>query len=144
MGIPSILARYDNPYDVTIMMFSESFPCGPIAFWAFRDHIDNRNTLVVAKHADVGLQDELGCTMLHKAVQKKQPQNQADIIQVRLCTHSSPWWRHQMETFSAYLALCVGNSPVPVNYPHKGPVTRSFDDFFDLRLNKRLSKQPWG
>ena len=30
------------------------------------------------------------------------------------------WWRHQMETFSALLALCVGNSPVPVNSPHKG------------------------
>ena len=24
------------------------------------------------------------------------------------------------------------------------PVTRRFDVFFDLRLNKRLSKQPWG
>ena len=23
-----------------------------------------------------------------------------------------PWWRHQMEIFSASLALCVGNSPV--------------------------------
>ena len=41
------------------------------------------------------------------------------------------WWRHQMETFSALLALCAGNSPV----------TRSLDIFFDLRLNKRLSKQ---
>ena len=30
------------------------------------------------------------------------------------------WWRHQMETFSALLALCVGNPPVPVNSPHKG------------------------
>ena len=30
------------------------------------------------------------------------------------------WWRHQMETFSALLALCAGNSPVPVNFPHKG------------------------
>ena len=27
---------------------------------------------------------------------------------------------HQMETFSALLAICVGNSPVPVNSPHKG------------------------
>ena len=26
----------------------------------------------------------------------------------------------------------------------RGPVTRSFDAFFDLRLNKRLSKQWWG
>ena len=30
------------------------------------------------------------------------------------------WWRHQMETFFALLALCAGNSPVPVNSPHKG------------------------
>ena len=30
------------------------------------------------------------------------------------------WWRHQMETFSALLALCAGNSPVPVNSPYKG------------------------
>ena len=30
------------------------------------------------------------------------------------------WWRHQMETFSAWLALCAGKSPVPVNFPHKG------------------------
>ena len=32
----------------------------------------------------------------------------------------------------------------PVNSPHNGPVTRSFDVFFYLRLNKRLSKQSWG
>ena len=32
----------------------------------------------------------------------------------------SPRWRHQMETFSALLALRAGNSPVPVNSPHKG------------------------
>ena len=32
----------------------------------------------------------------------------------------TPWWRHQMETLSALLALCAGNSPVPVNSPHKG------------------------
>ena len=31
-----------------------------------------------------------------------------------------PWWRHQMETFSALLAICAGNSPVPVNSSHKG------------------------
>ena len=30
------------------------------------------------------------------------------------------WWRHQMETFSALLAICAGNSPVPVTSPHKG------------------------
>ena len=54
------------------------------------------------------------------------------------------WWRHQMETFSALLAICAGNSPIPGEFPAQRPVTRSFDVFFDLRLNKRLSKQPWG
>ena len=41
-----------------------------------------------------------------------------------------------METFSALLAICVGNSPVPGEFPAQRPVTRSFDVFFDLRLNK--------
>ena len=53
------------------------------------------------------------------------------------------WWRHQMETFSALLAICAGNSPVTGGSPTQKPVTRSFDGFFDLRLNKRLSKQTW-
>ena len=54
------------------------------------------------------------------------------------------WWRHQMETFSALLALCAGKPPVTGEFPSQRPVTRSFDVFFDLRLNKRLSKQSWG
>ena len=54
------------------------------------------------------------------------------------------WWRHQMETFSTLLALCVGNSPVTGEFPEQRPVTLSFDVFFDLHLNKWLSKQLWG
>ena len=53
-------------------------------------------------------------------------------------------WRHQMESFSALLALCAGNSPVTGEFPVQKPVTRSFDVFFDLRLNEQLSKQSWG
>ena len=45
---------------------------------------------------------------------------------------------------SALLATCVGNSPATGEYPAQRPVTRSFDVFFHLRLNKRLSKQSWG
>ena len=52
-----------------------------------------------------------------------------------------PWWRHQMETFSALLAICAGNSPVPGEFPTQRPVTRSFVVFFDQHPNKRLSKQ---
>ena len=29
------------------------------------------------------------------------------------------WWRHQMETFSALLTLCAGNSPVTGEFPTK-------------------------
>ena len=39
--------------------------------------------------------------------------------------------------------LC-GEFTGPGEFPTQRPVTRSFDVFFDLRLNKRLSKQPWG
>ena len=46
------------------------------------------------------------------------------------------WWRHQVETFPALLALFVGNSPVTGEFPPQRPVTRSFDVLFDLRLNK--------
>ena len=49
-----------------------------------------------------------------------------------------------METFSALLAICAGNSPVSGEFPAQRPVTWSFDAFFDLRLYKRLSKQSWG
>ena len=44
-----------------------------------------------------------------------------------------------METFSALLAICAGNSPVPGEFPTQRPVTQSFDFFFDLCPNKRLS-----
>ena len=48
-----------------------------------------------------------------------------------------------METFSALLAICAGNSPVSGEFPAQRPVTRSFDVFFDVRLIKRLSHPLW-
>ena len=51
------------------------------------------------------------------------------------------WWLHQMEAFSAFLALCAGNSPITDEFPSQRPVTRSFDVFLDLRLIERLSKR---
>ena len=49
-----------------------------------------------------------------------------------------------MEPFSALLAICAGNSPVSGEFPAQRLVTWSFDICFDLRLNKRSSKQSWG
>ena len=46
-----------------------------------------------------------------------------------------------METLTALLAICAGNSPAPGEFPAQRPVTRSIDD---LRLNKRLIEQTWG
>ena len=49
------------------------------------------------------------------------------------CDLPNSLWRPQLEKCSALLALCEGNPP--------RPVTQSFDVVFDLRLNKRMSKQ---
>ena len=79
----------------------------------------------------------------------KKPQKTAAVV---CCAHNvaemlqlwhKAWWRHKIETFSALLAICAGNSPVPREFPTQRPVTRSFDVYFDLRPNK-LSKQCWG
>ena len=40
------------------------------------------------------------------------------------------WWRHQMETFSALLAICARSSPVTGEFAAQKPVTRRLDVFF--------------
>ena len=62
-------------------------------------------------------------------------------------------WPHQIERFCALLALCSEENPPVIGgfssqrpvmtggFPSERPVTRSFDIFFDLRLNKWLSKE---
>ena len=49
-------------------------------------------------------------------------------------------WKH----FPRYWPFVRGIHSSPVNFSTQRPVTRSFDVFFDLRLNIRLSKQSWG
>ena len=72
------------------------------------------------------------------------PVQKEHVILLMECWAAMTWWRHRMETLSALLAICAGNSPVPGEFPTQRSVTRSFDVFFDMRLNKRLSKQSWG
>ena len=71
-------------HHILIHVLPESPPCGPIAFWAFRDHVDNKNTEVVAQYADVNLRDELGATMLHMAIKKNRREGKAAIVQILL------------------------------------------------------------
>ena len=44
------------------------------------------------------------------------------LCESKVCSviYHCPWWRHQMETFSASLAFCVGNSPVTGWFPSIG------------------------
>ena len=67
------------------------------------------------------------------------------IIQVQNCLHTLIAGLSMMASSNGNIFrvtghLC-GNSPVPGEFPAQRPVTRSFDVFFDLRLNQRLSKQ---
>ena len=57
-----------------------------------------------------------------------------------MLTQYSSWWRHQTKIFSALLAFCAGNTPVICEFSSQRPVTRNFDVFFDLCLDKPLSK----
>ena len=43
--------------------------------------------------------------------------------------------------FSALPGLCEGNPSVICGFPSQRPVTRSYDIFFDVHLNRQLSKQ---
>ena len=58
--------------------------------------------------------------------------------------HIPSWWRHQMEIFYKLMPICAVDPPVTSDFPAQRPVTRSFDVFFDLRLNKRSSIQSGG
>ena len=60
-----------------------------------------------------------------------------------IIAHTAAWWRQQIETFSALLALSEGNPPVPVDSPHKGQWRGALMFSLmclDVHLNKRLSK----
>ena len=56
-----------------------------------------------------------------------------------------PWWCHQMETFSALMAIYRGIHRSPYNSPYKGQWRGALIFcLHDLRLNKRLNKQSSG
>ena len=67
---------------------------------------------------------------------------------MNLC-HTRKWETFSMMTssngniFHVTGPLC-GEFAGTGEFPSQRPVMRSFDVFFDLRLNKRLNKQPWG
>ena len=60
-----------------------------------------------------------------------------DCVQTLLMDETS--WRHQIEPFFRFTGHLCGE--FTGEFPSQRPVTRSFDVFFDLRLNKLFCKQ---
>ena len=56
---------------------------------------------------------------------------------------ATPWWRHQMEVFSALLVICAGKFTGSRWISRTKASDVELWCFFDLRPNKRLSKQSW-
>ena len=52
-----------------------------------------------------------------------------------------PKLRYQMEKCSVLLVACEGIPLFAGGFPSQRPVTRSFDVFFDVRLNIKLGKE---
>ena len=58
---------------------------------------------------------------------------------------TNTWWRHQMETYSASLAICSGKSPLPGEFPAQRPVTQSFDfSLVCVRINGWVNNRETG
>ena len=57
-------------------------------------------------------------------------------------THVMTSSKHHFKTFSVLLDHWARNSSVTAEFPSQRPVTQSFDVFFYLSPNKRVSKQP--
>ena len=66
-------------------------------------------------------------TYISRQIQRRCNLNHDDVIR----------WKR----FSALLVLCEGNPPIIGGFPSQRPVMRTFDVFYDLHQNKRLSKQ---
>ena len=80
----------------------------------------------------------LSCTVNAEAAEENMKQgDKASATMTFMMTSSNG------NTFRVTGPLC-GEFYGPGEFPAQRPVTWSFDVFFDLRLNKRLSKQPWG
>ena len=101
-------------------------------FWYDRNKLRYKRFLIHNEHVNLG-----ACILAR--------QYTVNFLKVKYayCGLMRSWWRHQMETFSALLVLCAGTLPASGEFISQRPVTQSFDVFFDLRLNKRLSKQSW-
>ena len=79
------------------------------------------------------------CQFLRKIILQDTHRNLPWLKRTSLAVDNIPWWRHQMETFSALLDFCAGNSP------HKGQWCRAL--MFSLicaRINSWVNNREAG
>ena len=103
------LRRYRAHYDVIVMLslFITHWPFHDLTLCVFSQWRENSSSHVVLMNTN-GAADV--CTVVI-----------SDAAQHESHLSREPWWRHQVKTFSALLALCTGNSPVLMSWWRKGP-----------------------
>ena len=106
-----------------------------VQLWMASFHIFLNVVLASAGYSQMGALLDLSCYRYAAATR---------VTDTLMTDNRISWWCHEIETYSALLALCAGISTVIGELPSQRPVTRSFVVFFHLCLNKRLSKQSWG
>ena len=126
------LSRHLAHYDVAVMGYHEKVS----ELWFLSHHDSGASAHCVGVISRmIGWRRVSGCVECYSSAKRFTSMNHMGPF------YLDAWWRHQMETISALLAFCVGNSPVTGEFPSQRPVARRFDVFFDLRLNQQLSKQ---
>ena len=90
------------------------------------------NVSIWWRHHDLRVEKGQKCKYIVMCSQINQARQESEISLFLYMIYK--WWRHQMETFSAELAVCVGNSSVTGEVFLQRSVTPSPDVLFDLRL----------
>ena len=70
--------------------------------------------------------NEIVYTLRAGVVQIGSLQEEGPAINVERSFYNNSWWRHQIKTFSALLAVCAGIHRSLVNSPYKGSWRRAF------------------
>ena len=150
------LRRQNAHYDVTVMHTLYLFPANGVG-WRYTNSFAHSSDF----HAFADTQQvSLSSTFSHS------PLNACCFVSSDWWSTDFPWnrqaalWRivtFRLFVIPWYIMMTSSNGNIfrvtghlcgeftgPGEFPTQRPVTRSFDAFFDLRLNKRLSKLPWG
>ena len=117
--------RYaDGFYDISSVILN-------VIIWLAKIYSECFNTTVTPEKICLDLESQLSprilpcCTNLHEP----------HVVLLET------WWRHDMESCPALLALCVGNPPVTGGFTSQRAWNADFAVFVDALLNKRLNKQ---